>query len=82
MNLSAIYHRMSEQYCYPLDQDQLIINIKTGYDVDKVYIYHGDPYDAGIMGGNERWSGHKEEIYFKKRFEIVLSLLNFYNLNC
>lgn len=69
MNLSAIYHRMSEQYCYPLDQDQLIINIKTGYDVDKVYIIHGDPYAAGIMGGNERWSGQKNEIFFKKRLK-------------
>ncbi|SFC90572.1 glycoside hydrolase family 13 protein [Butyrivibrio sp. YAB3001] len=69
MNLGSIYHRMSEQYCYCLDNEQLIINIKTGYDVDKVYIIYGDPYDAGIMGGNERWNGQKEEIYFKKRLK-------------
>lgn len=69
MNLGAIFHRMSEQYCYSLDENQLIINLKTGYDVDKVYIYYGDPYDAGIMGGNERWSGQKEEIYFKKNLK-------------
>ena len=66
---SAIYHRMSEQYCYCLDNDNLIINIKTGYDVDKVYIIYGDPYDAGIMGGSERWSGQREEIFFKKRLK-------------
>ena len=69
MDLGAIYHRMSEQYCYCLDQDQLIINIMTGYDVDRVYIIHGDPYEAGIMGGNEAWSGSREEIYFKKRLK-------------
>ncbi|SEL94436.1 Glycosidase [Butyrivibrio sp. ob235] len=69
MNLGAIYHRMSEQYCYSLDENQLIINIKTGYDVDKIFIYHGDPYDAGIMGGKERWNGKKEEIFFKKRLK-------------
>ena len=69
MLLSAIYHRMSEQYCYPLDQDNLIINIKTGYDIDKVYIIYGDPYDAGIMGGNEQWSGQREEIVYKKRLK-------------
>ena len=69
MNLSAIYHRMSEQYCYCLDENQLIINIKTGYDIDKVYIIYGDPYGAGIMGGNEHWSGIKEEIYFKKKLK-------------
>jgi glycosidase len=69
MILSAIYHRMSEQYCYPLDEDNLIINIKTGYDVDKVYIIYGDPYEAGIMGGNEHWSGVREEICYKKRLK-------------
>ena len=69
MILSAIYHRMSEQYCYCLDNDQLIINIKTGYDVDRVYIIHGDPYEAGIMGGSEKWSGVREEICFKKRLK-------------
>ncbi|MBQ7430635.1 glycoside hydrolase family 13 protein [Butyrivibrio sp.] len=69
MNLGAIYHRMSEQYCYSLDEDRLIINIKTGYDVDKIYIVYGDPYEAGIMGGAEKWSGDREEIYFKKRLK-------------
>jgi len=69
MNLSAIYHRMSEQYCYSLDEDRLIINIKTGYDVDQIYIVYGDPYEAGIMGGAEKWSGAREEIYFKKRLK-------------
>ena len=69
MLLSAIYHRMSEQYCYSLDQDNLIINIKTGYDIDKVYIIYGDPYDAGIMGGNEQWNGQREEIIYKKRLK-------------
>ena len=69
MNLGAIYHRMSEQYCYCLDEDQLIINLKTGYDVDKVYIIHGDPYSAGIMGGGEAWSGFREEICYKKRLK-------------
>lgn len=69
MNLGAIYHRMSEQYCYSLDEDRLIINIKTGYDVDQIYIVYGDPYEAGIMGGAEKWSGDREEIYFKKRLK-------------
>ena len=66
MNLGAIYHRTSDQYCYCLDTDSLVINIKTGYDIDHVYIIHGDPYEAGIMGGCERWNGRREEIFFKK----------------
>lgn len=60
---------MSEQYCYSLDENRLVINIRTGYDVDHVYIIHGDPYDAGIMGGNERWNGKRAEICYKKRLK-------------
>lgn len=44
MNYSAIYHRSDENYCYPLDENRLLIMIKTGYDVDKVILYYGDPF--------------------------------------
>ena len=69
MNFGAVYHRTSDNYCYPINEYDLIINIKTGYDVEKVYICHGDPFSAGILGGNEAWSGDKEEIIFKKRLK-------------
>ena len=52
---------------YPLDEDRLIVNLKTGYDVKRVFIIHGDPFDAGILGGSERWSGQRKEIVYKKR---------------
>ncbi|MBR1674097.1 MAG: alpha amylase N-terminal ig-like domain-containing protein [Eubacterium sp.] len=67
MNLSAIYHRTTDKYAYQLSDTELIINIETGYDVDHVYIYQGDPYLAGIMGGKEAWQGRREEICYKKR---------------
>ena len=57
MNYSAIYHRSDENYCYPLDENRLLIMIKTGYDVDKVVLYYGDPFSNGIAGGNEDWGG-------------------------
>lgn len=69
MELGSIYHRTSEHYCYPLNEAELIINLKTGYDIEKVYIYQGDPYLAGIMGGEEKWKGGREEICFKKRLK-------------
>lgn len=69
MELGAIYHRTSDQYCYPLNEEELIINLKTGYDIEKVYIYQGDPYLAGIMGGEEKWQGKREEICYKKRLK-------------
>ena len=67
MDFAAVYHKTSEQMSYPLDEDRLIVNLKTGYDVKRVFIIHGDPFDAGILGGSERWSGQREEIVYKKR---------------
>ncbi|MCR4674339.1 MAG: alpha amylase N-terminal ig-like domain-containing protein, partial [Lachnospiraceae bacterium] len=69
MEVAAIYHRTANQYAYPLNQDELIINLQTGYDVDHVYIIQGDPYLAGIMGGKEQWAGEREEIFYKKRLK-------------
>jgi len=62
MNYSAIYHRSDENYCYPLDENRLLIMIKTGYDVDKVILYYGDPFSHGIAGGHENWEGTPVEM--------------------
>ncbi|MSS63421.1 glycoside hydrolase family 13 protein [Velocimicrobium porci] len=69
MEFGAIYHRASDNYCYPLNEEELIINLKTGYDIERVYLYYGDPYSSGIMGGAEKWNGIREEIYYKKRLK-------------
>ena len=49
MEFNAVYHQASDNYCYPLNEDELIINIKTGYDVKSVSIILGDPFAAGIL---------------------------------
>ena len=67
MEFTGVYHKTSEQMSYPLDEDRLVINLKTGYDVKKVFIHHGDPFDAGILGGNEKWTGKRAEIVYTKR---------------
>lgn len=69
MNFSAVYHRMSDNMCYPLNENDLIINIKTDYDVEQVFLHYGDPFEAGILGGNQSWEGKREEIVFKKRLQ-------------
>ena len=69
MDFNAIYHRANDNYCYPLNADELIINIKTGYDVKEVNIVQGDPFSAGILGGGEVWSGTPMKIPFKKRLK-------------
>lgn len=72
MEFNAVYHQASDNYCYPFNKDELIINIKTGYDVKEVYIILGDPFKAGILGGGEKWNGDREEIVFKKRLKNQL----------
>lgn len=66
MEFSGVYHKTSEQMSYALDEDRLIVNIKTGYDVKQVFIHYGDPYEAGILGGKEKWIGKREEMIYKK----------------
>lgn len=72
MEFNAVYHRANDNYCYPLNDEELIINIKTGYDVKAVNIIKGDPFSAGILGGSEVWSGESESIPFKKRLKNQL----------
>ena len=50
MEFASVYHKTSEQMSYALDENQLVVNIKTGYDVKKIFIHYGDPFDAGILG--------------------------------
>lgn len=35
MEFASVYHKTSEQMSYALDENQLVVNIKTGYDVKK-----------------------------------------------
>ncbi len=69
MNLAAIYHRTSDNYCYALDDHQLIVNLKTGYDVAEVSIIYEDPYLGGISGGNWQWHGQRLAMPFKKELD-------------
>ena len=55
MDFGSIYHRTSDNYCYPLNEYDLIINLKTGYDIKEVYIHYEDPFINGILGGKEKW---------------------------
>ena len=55
MNFTGVYHKTSEQMSYPKNEKELIINLKTGYDVKRVFIHYGDPFEAGIWA--ERKSG-------------------------
>lgn len=72
MDFNAVFHRATDNYSYPFDEEQLIINIKTGYDVKYVNIIQGDPFRAGILGGGEQWTGDAVNIPFSKRLKNQL----------
>lgn len=63
MDFTGVYHRTTEQMSYSLNESELIVNLKTGYDVKRVFLYYGDPFEAGILGGNEKWTGVQEIVY-------------------
>ena len=69
MEFAAVFHRATDNYCYALDENQLIINLKTGYDVKEVNIVYGDPFANGILGGGEEWTGDKSGIPYKKKLK-------------
>ena len=62
MDKSSVFHRSFANQCYALDNDRVRISITTGRDTDKVFITYGDPFSAGIMGGNEFWHGDITEM--------------------
>ena len=62
MQKNAVFHKSSENMCYQLNKDELVISIKTGYDIDRVVIEYGDPFTSGIAGDRRKWSGKQEEI--------------------
>lgn len=62
MNISAVFHKSTDNFCFALDENHLVVRLQTGYDVDKAYLHHGDPFKSGIMGGKDTWKSDKVEI--------------------
>ena len=59
MDFNAVYHRANDNYCYPLDEEQLVINIRTGYDVKYVNLIHGDPLSLGFLAAPRAGTGKR-----------------------
>ena len=66
MNFAAVFHTSKSPYCYPLNEDEMEINLKTGKEVERVWICCGDPYQNGIAGSRERWEGTRLEMADRK----------------
>ena len=61
IHLEAVYHRASQQFCYALDEENLMVGLQTGEEVEQVWIHYGDPFSTGILGGNEAWEDREKK---------------------
>ena len=66
MQFSAIEHRSTDNFCYPLNENELMIGIKTGSDIRRVFIVYGDPFDGSVTPDGWAWEGKRQEITRKK----------------
>lgn len=66
MQFSAIEHRSTDNFCYPLNENELMIGIKTGSDIRRVFIVYGDPFDGSVTPDGWAWEGKRLEITRKK----------------
>ena len=66
MQFSAIEHRSTDNFCYPLNENELMIGIKTGSDIQRVFIIYGDPFDGSVTPDGWAWEGKRQEITRKK----------------
>ena len=66
MQFSAIEHRSTDNFCYPLNENELMIGLKTGSDIRRVFIIYGDPFNGSVTPDGWAWEGKRQEITRKK----------------
>ena len=68
MNFAAISHRCAFTDAYPLDENRIVINLRTGKDIREVTLIHDDPY-AGGATGFMAWDGKPEAMAVSAELE-------------
>lgn len=61
MNIAAVSHRTTIEYSYAYSGDTVVVNIKTGKDVQRVFLIHEDPFIHELK---------RERNWFGKRLEM------------
>lgn len=69
MNLLSISHVCGGTFCYCLNENELVINVKTNKDIDRVVIVQDDPYIFGC-GMGLPWSGQTLELTLDKELPL------------
>ncbi|MGP1529463.1 MAG: alpha amylase N-terminal ig-like domain-containing protein [Treponema sp.] len=66
MHFSAVVHTCTDNFCYPLNDRELVINIKTGPDVVRCFVIFGDPFDGYVAKNGWKWASDRRELTEKK----------------
>lgn len=59
MELGSVLHRSMGSDCYALNENEIVVNLRTGKDITSVSIIHDDPF-AGGATGFAAWDGKPE----------------------
>lgn len=71
MNIAAVSHRSTIEYCYASDKDTVTVTIRTDKDVRQAFLICGDPFIHELRREPE-WHGEKVEM------RILAELRNHY----
>ena len=66
MNLAAVSHRGFIPDAYALNEEEIVLNLRTGKDVTAVSVIHDDPF-AGGATGFAAWDGIGDEMRISHR---------------
>lgn len=75
MNFAAISHRGISPDAYALNENEIVIHVRTGKDITAVSIIHDDPF-AGGATGFAAWDGHAEPMTIRRelRHQFIWSV--------
>ena len=75
MNFAAVYHRSTPDMCYSPDGSEVVVNIRTGREVDAVYLVHEDPFIHELNRRRE-WYGRREKMTLSRElaYQVVYTL--------
>ena len=75
MLVEGISHKCAFTDCYALNEDELVINVRTNKSIDKVVIVQDDPYIFGCSG-TDPWFGQPIDMHLEKELahEFIWSI--------
>ena len=67
MNISAVRHRSTGSDCYALDENTVVLNLHTDFDVERAYVVSDDPFIHELRRQRE-WKGKRREM--EREYEL------------